>query len=197
MSGPAPPPALLQIVREPLEPGDARFSAIEEERARIAATLGCPHPYLGAQAVTGSNEAWWFNGYQSAAEQQQVYDAYGKNAALLAAWQRSAQPKAELTRKPIDVLARYRPDLSAGTPWRLGHGRYLVIAVTRSTARLTGTVFESADGTRFAITSSETRQEADAAKAAAAAEATILAVRPSWSFPAHEWIAADPPFWQR
>src|SRR5262245_34399157 len=41
----AQPPALLQIVREPLKPGsEAAFNAIEEERARISATLGCPHP---------------------------------------------------------------------------------------------------------------------------------------------------------
>jgi hypothetical protein len=51
---PAPPPPLLQIVREPLKPGaEAPFSAIEEERARLAATLGCPHPYLGAESLTG------------------------------------------------------------------------------------------------------------------------------------------------
>ena len=27
-------------------------------------------------------------------------------------------------------------------------------------------------------------------------EATILAVRVAWSFPAPDWIAADPPFWR-
>jgi hypothetical protein len=172
------------------------LSAIEEERARISATLGCPHPYLGAETLTGSKEAWWFNGYQSSTEQKQVYSAYEKNAALMAALQQSAKPKADLTLKPIEVFARYRADLTAGTPWLLGHGRYLVITVTKSTARLAGTVFEGSDGTRFVVTPSETRQEADAAKAAAGLQATILAVRPSWSFPASDWIAADPPFWR-
>jgi hypothetical protein len=71
------------------------------------------------------------------------------------------------------------------------HGRYLVITVTRSTAPLTGTVFDSPDGMRFVVTPSKTRQEADAARATAGPEATILAVRPSWSFPASEWIAAE------
>jgi hypothetical protein len=194
---PTQPPALLQIVREPLKPGsETAFGAIEEERARISATLGCPHPYLGAESLTGSKEAWWFNGYQSSTEQKQVYDAYAKNAALMAAFQQSAKPKADLTLKPMEVFARYRADLSAGTPWLLGHGRYLVVTVTKSTARLSGTVFESADGMRLLVTSAETRQEADAAKASAGPEAIILAVRPSWSFPAPEWIAADPPFWR-
>jgi len=194
---PAEPPALLQIVREPLKPNsDTAFSAIEEERARISATLGCPHPYLGAESLTGSKEVWWFNGYQSSAEQKQVYDAYAQNAGLMAALQRSAKPKADLTLTPIEVLARYRADLSAGTPWLLGHGRYLVITATKSTARVAGTVFEGPDGTRFVVTPTETRQEADAAKASAGPEATVLAVRPSWSFPAPEWVAADLPFWR-
>jgi hypothetical protein len=194
---PEQPPPLLQIVREPLKPGsETAFNAIEEERARISATLGCPHPYLGAESLTGSKEAWWFNGYQSSTEQKHVYDAYAQNAALMAALQRSAKPKADLTLTPIEVFARYREDLSAGTPWLLGHGRYLVITVTRSTARLTGTMFEGPDGTRFLVTPTETRQEADAAKGSAGPEAIILAIRPSWSFPAPEWIAADPTFWR-
>jgi hypothetical protein len=190
-------PAILQIVREPLKPGsEAAFDAIEEERARISATLGSPHPYLGAETLTGSKEAWWFNGYESYADQKRVYDAYAQNAPLMQALLESAKPKAELTLDPIEVFARYRPDLSAGTPWLPGRGRYLVITVTRSTARLAGTVFEDADGTRFIVRWAETRQEADAAKATAGQDARILAVRPSWSFPAAEWIAADPTFWR-
>lgn len=194
---PTPPPALLQIVREPLTPdSDTAFSEIEESRARLAATLGCPHPYLGAESLTGSKEAWWFNGYRSPIEQKRVYGAYEKNTALMSAWQQSTKRKADLTLRPVELLARYRPDLSAGTPWLLGRGRYLLVTITRSTARLTGTVFESSDGTRLVIAPSETREDADAAKAAAGPEATILAVRPSWSFPAAEWVAADPLFWR-
>ena len=194
---PAQPLALLQIVREPLKPGsDTAFNVIEEERARASATLGCPHPYLGAESLTGSKEAWWFNGYQSSTEQKQVYDAYANNAALMAAFQQSAKPKADLTLKPMEVFVRYRADLSAGTPWLLGHGRYLVIIVTKSTLRLSGTVFEGSDGVRVLVIPTETRQEADAARASAGPEATILAVRVSWSFPAPDWIAADPPFWR-
>jgi hypothetical protein len=193
----AQPPALLQIVREPLKPGsEAAFNAIEEERARISATLGCPHPYLGAESLTGPKEVWWFNGYLSSTEQQQVYDAYAKNAPLLAAFEKSAKPKADLTLKPIEVFARYRANLSEGTPWLLGHGRYLVITMTHRTGRLAGTVFESTDGTRFVVRSVETREEAEAAKVSAGQPTTVLAIRPAWSFPAAEWIAADREFWR-
>jgi len=120
-------------------------------RARISATLGCPHPYLGAESLTPPKEVWWLNGYQSSTERQQVYDAYAENPPLMAAFQKSAKPKAALTLQPIEVFASYRPDRSEGTPWLLGHGRYLVITMTNRTARLAGTVFESTDGTRFVI----------------------------------------------
>jgi hypothetical protein len=193
----AQPPALLQIVREIVRPGsEAAFNAIEEERARISATLGCPHPYLGAESLTGPKEVWWFNGYHSSTEQRQVYDAYAKNASLMAAFQTSAKPKADLTLKPIEVFASYRPARSEGRPWLLGHGRYLVITMTNRTGRLAGTVFESADDTCFVIRSAETREEAEAAKVSAGQESAALATRPSWSFPACEWIAADPEFWR-
>jgi hypothetical protein len=71
-----------------------------------------------------------------------------------------------------------------------------VITVTQSNRRITGTVFEAADGTRFVVTSAQTRKDADAAKALAGRESNVFAVRPSWSFPAKEWIAVDSLFWQ-
>jgi hypothetical protein len=191
------PPPLLQIVREPLRPGtEAAFNAIEEERARVSATLGCPHPYLGAESLTGPKEVWWFNGYESSTERLQVYDAYAKNAPLMAAFQKTAKPKADLTLKPIEVFVSYRPDQSEGAPWLLGHGRFLVITMMDPARRLAGSVFEGTDGTRFVITSTHTHEQAEAAKVSAGGDATVLAIRPSWSFPSAEWIAADPEFWR-
>ena len=191
------PPALLQVVREPLKPGtEAAFNAIEEERARMSATLGCPHPYLGAESVSGPKEAWWFNGYHSATERQQVYDAYAKNTPLMAAFQKSVTPKADLTLTPIEVFLSYSPDRSAGTQWTLGRGRYLVITRVDGTGRLIGTVFEGTDGTGFLVRSAETREEVEAMKVSAGQDTAVLTIRPSWSFPAAEWIAADPEFWR-
>lgn len=193
----AQPPPLLQIVREPLKPGaEAAFNTIEEERARVSATLGCPHPYLGAESLNASKEVWWFIGYQSSTERQQVYDAYAKNARGYPAFQKSAKPKADLTLKPIEVFASYRSDRSGGTPWRLGHGRYLVITPIGRTTGLAGTVFEATDSTNFVVKSAATRDEAEAVMVSTGQDTTILAIRPSWSFPAAEWIAADPEFWR-
>ena len=192
------PPNLLQIYREPLKPGvEAAYDALEREQARISAAFGCPHPYLGAESLSGRKEVWWFNGYESPADKDQVYDAYAKNTALMEVLQRNSTAKAELTLAPVEVFAKYRADLTSGVPWTVGQGRFLVIfMVTTSDRRIEGTVFEAPDGVRFVVRPARTREDADAAAALAGPEAVILAVRPLWSFPDEMWIAADPVFWQ-
>jgi hypothetical protein len=193
------PPQILQVFREPLKPGtDAPYDAIERETSSIAATLGCPNPYLGIEALTGPKEVWYFNGYASPADRQRVWDAYAANATLMAALTTSGARKAPLTLPPTEAFARYRPDLSQGPAWAPGHGRFLVIAVTNSAegdSPLKGTVFESDDGTRFTIVPAHTREEADRTAAAAGSAVSVFAVRPGWSFPAQQWVDADPSFW--
>jgi hypothetical protein len=192
----AQPPQILQIYREPLKPGsETAYRAIEEETARLAAALGCPHPYLGALSLT-SLEVWWFNGYESSAEQQQVADSYAKNTRLMTALRQNGQRKAPLTLEPIETIATWRRDLTVGAPWILGQGRFLVITVTKSADRIAGTVFEATDGTRFIVDAAHTREQAAAARAQSGANSTILGVQPRLSFPADDWIAADPEFWR-
>ena len=191
------PPQILQIHREALKPGsEAAYRENEEDTARICAELGCPHPYLGIESLTGSKEVWFFNGYESWAEQKQVVDDYAKNATLMAALGKNSRRKASLTGEPVNAFANYRKDLSRGVPWILGQGRFLVITVIKSNPRIEGTVFEAADGTRFIVMPVQTRSEADAAAAVAGPESRVFAVRPSWSFPTKEWIAADSAFWR-
>jgi len=195
---PSQPPQILQIHREALKPGsEAAYQQIEEDTARVQSRLGCPHPYLAIESLTGTKEVWFFNGYRSSAEQRQVYDDYARNTRLAAALQRNSKLKSSLTFTPTNTFANYRPDLTVGVPWTLGRGRYLVITVTKNTPRSGGTVFEAEDGTKFIVTAAHTRAEADAAGQQAGSQSKIFAVRPSWSFPATEWIAADPPFWRQ
>jgi hypothetical protein len=192
---PPQPPRILQVVREPLRPGvEAEYDRIESEIARECARLRCPHPYLGLESLTGPKEACWFNGYGSAADQKEVAEAWAKNKEALAALGSIGQRKAQLTDKPIEVFANFRPDLSAGPPWLMGQGRFLVITMTRSEPR-SGAVFETGDGMRFVIVAARTRAEADAAAATAGPETRVFAVRPSWSHPSPDWIASDPEFW--
>jgi hypothetical protein len=190
-------PQILQIYREPLKPGsESAYRRIEQDTARLSAALGCPHPYLGVESLTGPKEVWWFNEYHSTAEHKQVVDDYTKNKRLLTALKKNSQRKASLTGESLEVFTNYRPDLTVGVPWILGQGRFLVITVAKDNRRINGTVFEATDGTRFVVMAVRTRKEADTLAVAQGPESNVFAVRPSWSFPAKGWVAADPLFWR-
>jgi len=190
-------PAILQIFREPLKPGAAAdYRVIEEETARLAVELQCPHPYLGAESLTGPKEVWWFNGFESQDEVKQVEADYENNAAWMAALTRNSKRKSVLTLPPVGVFTKHRADLSCGSPWTVGQGRFLVIARTKHDRPTEGTVFEAPDGTRFVVTAARTRAEADAKATAAGPDTQVFTVRPELSYPASEWVAADPEFWR-
>jgi hypothetical protein len=191
----APPPAILQIYREPILPGgEAEYDRIESETANKCAELRCPHAYLGLESLTGPKEVWWFNGFVSEADRKEVTDTWAKSTEVVAALARNRERKAPFTGKGIEVFAHYRADLSQGAAWVLGRGRFLVIATTRGAPPLEGAVYETSDGTRLVIAPARTRAEAEAA--AAGIDARVLAARPRWSHPAEDWIAADPEFWR-
>ncbi len=191
----APPPAILQIYREPILPGgEAEYDRIESETAHKCAELRCPHAYLGLELLTGPKEVWWLNGYLSEADRKQVTDTWAKSTEVVAALARNRERKAPFTGKGIEVFAHYRADLSRGPAWVLGRDRFLVVAMTRGVPPLEGAVYETSDGMRFVIAPARTRAEAEAA--AADMDARVLAARPRWSHPAEDWIAADPEFWR-
>jgi hypothetical protein len=189
------PPQILQIYREPLQPASERaYDAIEVETARVAAQLGCPNPYLGAASVSEPKEVWWFNGYESTDKQQEVFDAYAKNTRLMAALQDLSARKKALTFASIEAFANYRPELSAAPVWTLGEGRFLIVTMTPHEPHVPGTVFQAPDGIRYIVRSAQTCEQAQALSDAAP-DTRVLAVRPSWSFPAQDWVTADPDFW--
>jgi hypothetical protein len=194
-SVPTPMPILF-IAREPLVAGrENAYREIEEETARLSATLRCPHPYLAMESLTGPKEIWWFNGFDSPEDQRQVAEAYEKNVPFSAALKKNADRKAAATGKVVEVVAQYRRDLTSGVPWILGHGRFLVITVTKGRPAGAGTVFEAADGAFFVFSPARTRKQAD--RLAASIPGSIVGtVRPSFSFPAEEWVASDPRFWR-
>jgi hypothetical protein len=134
-------------------------------------------------------------GFDSPEEQQRVGEAYEKNATFSAALKTNAERKGAATRKVTEVVTQYRPDLSSGIPWILGHGRFLVIAVSKDRPSGGGTVFQAANGTFFVFRPARTRKQADHL-AASMPPSTALALRTSLSFPAKEWIDIDPRFWR-
>jgi hypothetical protein len=79
--------------------------------------------------------------------------------------------------------------LSRGVPWTLGDGRFLVVTASSTARTFLGTVFETPDGMRFDVRAAATLAAAEAASIADP-QSRVLAVRPAWSFPAPEWIAA-------
>ena len=190
------PLLLLLIAREPLVPGhENEYRQIEQETARLSVKLGCPHPYLAMESLTGPKEIWWFNSFDSPEDQKQVGEAYQKNAPFSAMLKKNSDRKAPVTGKVVEVYAQYRPELSSGPPWILGHARFLAIAVTKDRPSSPGTVFEAPGGTFYVFSPAQTREQAD--RLAASIPGSIIVVaRPEFSFPAKDWIAADPQFWQ-
>lgn len=191
------PPNILQIFRESLKPGsEAAYQTIEDETARLCVVLECPHPHVAIAPLAGPKEVWWLNAFESEAARQRVVDAYVQNLPLMAALDRSSRLKAAITGTPIDVLARYRPDLSRGAGWTLRGARFVVVAISDHDITASGAVYEAPDGTRYILKPAGTREEADAVARSLAPGATVFAVLPQWGLPDAEWIAADPDFWK-
>ncbi len=182
---------VLNIAREFPAPGnEEKFRKIEEDAACICAELKCPNPYIGIESLTGPKEAWWINGFASLAARSRVAEQYANNRPLTDALNAITERKRSLVGDSIEVVAKYRKELSHGARWDVGQGRFLVIAITRDKPASDGTVF----GTRFVVQAART---ADEAESKAREGAQIFAVRPYWSMPAKAWIAADPEFWKR
>src|SRR5260370_11569808 len=67
------PSPILYIAREPLVAGrENAYREIEEVTARLSAKLGCPHPYLAMESLTGPKEICWLNGFDWPEAQRQA-----------------------------------------------------------------------------------------------------------------------------
>ncbi len=87
--------------------------------------------------------------------------------------------KAEFTGKPVNVYARFRPDLSRGARWSFAGARFVVVVVTRRDVDIGGSVFEIPCDERYVLKALPTRQEADAEVVRVGPEARVFAIRPS------------------
>jgi len=190
------PPRILYIYREFWKPHtQAALDRIEAKGARMCIDLKCPHPYLGIESLTGSKEVWYLNGFTSTEEQKRVAEEYN-NRGLFTAMNQLIQERAPFQSEPAkDSFSNYRPELGHGVPWSMGQGRFLVIVLTKGNPQSDGTVFETGEGLRFIVRPAQTRSEANAKLSSAGPGAKIFAVRPHFSMPAHEWVAADPLYW--
>jgi hypothetical protein len=190
-----PPPRLMYIYRDSLKRGmDSAYRAIEDEGAQICADLKCPNPYLGIESVSEPHEAWWLNAFATAVDTVRVVTAYAANRPLTEALNAVGKRKEPFIGTPIQGFAIYRPDLSRGRVWQLAGARFMVVSVTRTHRPIEGSVWEAMDSTLYVLWPVRTRQQAEALVREQGAR--IFAVRPNWSMPAPEWVAADPDFWR-
>jgi hypothetical protein len=127
----------------------------------------------------------------------EVSREYEGNKALTSALAENLKRKAPyLAAESTNVFLNYRPELSGGTPWAMGHGRFLVTVWTKGSADTGGTVFEGPDGNRLVIRAVRTRAEAESMAADAGVGAHVLAMHPELGWPDEEWVTADPEFWR-
>jgi hypothetical protein len=191
----APVPRFMYVYRDSLKRGvDSAYRVIEDDGAQICADLRCPNPYIGVESLTGPHEAWWINVFATEADTARVANVYATNRALSSALGVIAQRKAALIGTPIQGFAVYRPDLSRGPGWSVAGARFIVVTVTRDRRPASGSVWAMADSTLYVLRPVHTRREADAL--ARQAKGRVVAVRPNWSMPAPEWVAADAAFWR-
>jgi hypothetical protein len=191
------PPQILEVYREYLKPDVVQaLHQIEVDAAQICIRLKFPHRYLVLESLTGPKEFWYLNAFDSQAEMDEVGREYEGNKALTSALAENLKRKAPyLAAESTNVFLNYRPELSGGTPWVMGHGRFLVTAWTKGSTG-TGTVFEGPDGNRLVIRAVRTRSEAESMAAAAGAGTHVFAIHPELGWPDEEWVSADPEFWR-
>jgi hypothetical protein len=190
-----PAPRFMYIYRDSLKRGvDSAYRIIENDGARICADLRCPNPYVALESLSGPHEAWWLNVFATEADTSRVVKAYANNRALSMALDTVAQRKAPLIGTPVQGYAVYRRDLSGRPVWSVVRARFIVVTVTRDLRPVNGSAWVMADSTLSVFQPVSSRRDADSL--ARQANARVFAVRPNWSMPAPEWVAADPEFWR-
>jgi hypothetical protein len=191
------PPALLLLHREGVpEPHAAAYHTIEAGIARTCAELGCPHPYLALQTISGDPEVWFLNGFASAYQQEAVDRQYTANVRLMTALTEQSGRKAGLIKILGEHRASHRPERSRRNAWVLGRDRYVVVTIGDE-APLEGVSFEASDGTWFTLTGAPDAESALALSASGVPLVRALEVRPAWSCPALEWKRSNPELWIR
>lgn len=192
------PPAILQIVQERVRPGaEPAYGRLEEQLAQACASLGAPHPYLALASITRPTEVWWLNMYESEADVARIAEAYAGNAPLTAALREGVAGKAGMAGPPVELMTRFRSDLSAPHPWRIGELRFAAVLERPSPVKSAGAVFESPDGRVVVLIAAAGRKDAERRAAQLGSGARLFEVRPEWSLPEDAWVSRNPALWKR
>jgi hypothetical protein len=170
------PPQVLEIYRDYLKPDAVAANRRLENRAEhLCRTLDFRHSYLTIESVSGPNEMWYFNGFESQSEIEKLRREYAQNTKLAAALADIVQQKAVLKRaESTDEFAYYRSDLSRGEPWIIGRGRFLVIVFFNGDPPLNGTVFEITGSGRMLVRTADSSAEARVLATSAGSTANVF-----------------------
>jgi hypothetical protein len=222
-----PPAPLVQIYREQIKPGKiAAYVRIEEAAARFCAKMNCPNPYFALTSLTGPNEVWWINGFDSPETIERVWQAYASSQEIMTELNSIAENKADLAFPANILLAKFHPEMSFYTTpvaphyismsivhVRLGHvANFRDMRIRfKSTLERAGRpqwayqVTSGTDDVTFIVmTPARTMQEIqttpsldDPSDIVVSSETRLYAVSPAMSLPAQSWVEADPDFWKR
>ena len=190
------PPALLQIVRERLLPGmEEDYGRIEEQLARACSRLGAPNRYLALASMTRPMEVWWLNMFCSEEAVASVAEGYSRNTPLMTALRELAVRKTGMTEAPIDLMTKFRPDLSSPNAWRIGELRYAAVLELKTPVKSAGAVFQSPDGGAFVLSAAADYNDAERRASDLGPVGRIFEVQPPWSRPEDRWISVNPELW--
>jgi hypothetical protein len=215
------------VYREQIRPGKlAKYMQVEEDAARFCAKAPCPNPYLALTSMTGPNEAWWINGFDTAETFEKIQQAYAASAEITQYLNTVDGNKADLAFGATRLLARFHPEMSFySTPVA---PRYFTVSIVqvrlknvaafrelrsrfKQTLERVGKpqwVYQVTSGTDdvtfIVMTPARTMQDVqtmpvtdDSADIIAHSETRLYAVSPALSMPAESWMEADPDFWKR
>jgi hypothetical protein len=66
-------PKVLLVYRDVLKPGvEQDYGKIEDDAAKLCASMHCPNPYLAIETVDDPKEVWFLNGFESEQQQAQI-----------------------------------------------------------------------------------------------------------------------------
>jgi len=188
-------PPILQITIERVAAGrESEYGRVEERLLEACLRLGCPNDYLALESVAEPREIWWLVAYSSQADVDRVAQAYARNDSLTSALRELGALKKDIAPTIGSWVTRYRPDLGAEVPWRVGVAPFAVLG--RSAAPGSGAVFEAPDGMRFTVVAAATLDDANAVAARSDPSARVFTVRPEWSKPDPAWLKASPELWR-
>jgi hypothetical protein len=125
-------PKVLRIYREEVKPGKgAAHEKVEVGWPQAFAKANYPVHYLAMTSITGPNEAWFLEGYDSFASIEKAGQTIDNNAALKAELDKLSERDGELLSGMRILITTYRDDLSYGSNVTLSQMRYMTVTMTR------------------------------------------------------------------